>query len=1043
PVCCVLTTDCLCFARKDSLLSAHNKRGGRTFLSALQSKKHGQQAVPDHLVARATHLIFNSLPAILLCAGRRREPDHPARLPVFRHTRAYDGTCVLFILLFLITSSIFAAPLEIRIPTTAVEGLHPFERNQPESPTFILALSGGGLRGLAHIGVLEVLDESGIRPDGIVGVSIGSLIGGLYASGLTPAEITYQVADKNFDFSGFLTDEPERRTLALARKEEHSRHILTIRFGPKLTPVVPGAISQGQHFYEQLLNLTLRTPYRTGGQWTHLKTEFQVLTTDLATGQGIVHNSGDITPAIRGSMSIPLVFDPFIWDTLHLIDGGITSNIPVEIAHKMGDVVVAVDVTAPLKHYDPPYQPWQIVDQVTTILGQSGDEYSLSQADVVIIPDVDGISSDDPINLDQWIQTGRDAMLRALPELQRMLNPPPAPDDTLFLQCRQYKIVHDSDSLGVSPDSTGVRPDSTGVNPPRLTPNSVVSTFSPPLTWQQAGGATVGEIRSYLRMFFQSGAIRDAWAVYDEEDGATSFLYDQETGRRGRLPAQIHPYQHNGDETLCRHTPSCDGKTLTFHIQHYPYLKDVIFHRSQQQMAQTSLSDDTLRGLFQPLIDERINVDAIQTATEQLLRLYRSSGYPVATIQRMEYDETTGKLIVGIDEGRLGTLKFVGLKRVSESWLAREIPLRPSDLITCQRILKGTANLYATGLFRNVYPVLTRNDNDQFWTMEVHITEQPVPLIRLGLSYLDEQKMGGFTEISYPGLFDYAKRLSLYSSLGQRDNEHRLTFAADKILGRPLMSSLAIAYQRKDRTLFTDDHRSVGNYTETRWGWKYRIGVQAWKWGLLSLNARWERHHNNYPDDDINYTLTALGGLLALDTQDRFPYPNNGIRMEMSFETAQYLIEQNSEIFSRLSVDWENYMTPARRHTFGLRLRGRIAEATTPFDEQFRLGGMHSLPGLRLDELTGIIQVATGLEYRFDLISRILADSYIGLRWDVAGNWNDPEARITRGDWIRTVSAYFALDTVIGPIQIQWGHLFSTNRLTADDRICIQIGNQF
>ena len=211
----------------------------------------------------------------------------------------------------------------------------------------------------------------------------------------------------------------------------------------------------------------------------------------------------------------------------------------------------------------------------------------------------------------------------------------------------------------------------------------------------------------------------------------------------------------------------------------------------------------------------------------------------------------------------------------------------------------------------------------------------------------------------------------------------------------------------------------------------------------MTLNARLERHHNNYPDKDVNYSLTAFGGLLALDTQDRFPYPNNGVRTEISVETAQYLIDLNSEYFSRLSIDWENFITPVSRHTVGLRLRGRIAEATTPLDEQFRLGGMHSLPGLRLDELTGFIQMAAGLEYRFDLISRILADSYIGLRWDAAGNWNDPEARVTRGDWIRTVSAYFALDTVIGPIQIQWAHLFSTNRLTSDDRICIQIGNQF
>jgi NTE family protein len=839
---------------------------------------------------------------------------------------------------------------------------------EPATPRLVLALSGGGTRGGAHIGVLQGLEKLGMRTDGIAASSVGALIGSLYAGGMSPKEIAARL--KRVDWNSLLLDEPERRSLLLARKAEHSRHMLTLRLGQNFTPVVPGAVTPGQKLYRQLLKQTLDLPYRTTGSWSDFTVPLKIVATDLIGGDRVVFDRGDPAIAIRASMSMPLLFEPLALGQLQLVDGGVASNIPVEIARSTHEddscVVLAVDVTSDLRQHAGNWQPWEIVDQVTTILEASTNARSLSTASLVVSPVIsDSLAAvDSPF--DAIVAAGRLSVLTIADTLKSLLNAPPEADDTDTLF-----VVHLSESSDI--------------------PHELLA----PDSWRIGRRVPVGELRAHLRRLYSSGIVRVASIGYDE----SSYTLNIEI----ELTPVVRTVSLTGDNTL----------------------------------------PDTIRDKFQSrLAGQRFNRWTFQAALLELMRQYRIAGYPAAIAQAIEFDDTTGRLNLAFDLGRVASIEFEGSERVSTLWLEHEIPLTPGVPLTRSGILDGMENLYATGLFRNVYPAIEPDTISNGWRLIYHIVEHPSPMVRLGVAYLDEQRARGFVEVTYPSPFNYAARSVVFGSVGERDQNHKLDLIVDKIVGNPVTVSLSLGINTRNRSFFDKTHRDTDSYDEARWGGKFRIGGQARGWGMLSLTGRWEWHDNLYPDRDESYRLFALGAELGLDTEDRSPYPNRGVRATAAVETAPEPLGSERD-FTRFWGNWEAFITPIRRHTVGVRFQGGSTSGAVPRDERLRLGGIHSFPGLHLDELVSSRQIATGLEYRFDMLSRVLADSYIGLRWDAGSTWDDPTLEIDKLDWHNSVAAYFALDTVLGPIHLQWSRLFGAGGLTNHTIYSLQAGSYF
>src|SRR5215472_13663536 len=213
-------------------------------------------------------------------------------------------------------------------------------------PRIGLVLSGGGARGTAHIGVLKVLDEMHVPVDAIAGTSMGAVVGGLYASGLSARDIEKIMTSINWQDA--FRDRPPREDLDLRRKQEDETFLVKYHLGLRDGHiVVPKGLIQGQKLTETLRRLTL--PVARINDFDELPTPFRAVATDLENGDSVVMGSGDLTSAMRASLSAPGVFAPVEREGRLLIDGGVADNVPVDVARSMGvDVLIVVDVGSPL-----------------------------------------------------------------------------------------------------------------------------------------------------------------------------------------------------------------------------------------------------------------------------------------------------------------------------------------------------------------------------------------------------------------------------------------------------------------------------------------------------------------------------------------------------------------------------------------------------------------------------------------------------------------------------------------------------------------------
>ncbi len=256
----------------------------------------------------------------------------------------------------------------------------------PPKPKVGLALGGGAARGFAHVGVIQVLEEAGLKPDLVVGTSAGSLVAALYASGRNGAQLQ-QVAESMDEAA--ITD----WTLPL-----FNRGLLR---GEALARYVNGLAA----------NRTIE----------QMALPLGIVATRLDTGEGVLFQRGDTGTAVRASSAVPAVFLPVRINGTEFVDGGLVAPVPVRFARQMGaDIVVAVDISA-APEGNPSGDPLQILLQTFAIMGKSINRWELREAEVVVRPALVGVGSADFGARRRAVEAGRAAMLRALPQLKAAL----------------------------------------------------------------------------------------------------------------------------------------------------------------------------------------------------------------------------------------------------------------------------------------------------------------------------------------------------------------------------------------------------------------------------------------------------------------------------------------------------------------------------------------------------------------------------------------------------------------------------------------------
>ena len=211
-----------------------------------------------------------------------------------------------------------------------------------------LALSGGGARGGAHVGVLKVLEELRIPVDYIAGTSMGAIVGGLYASGMSAAEVEEFLLTMDWEAVG--EDRPPRRDRTYRRKEDDQRYVMDLEIGLDGF-ALPRGLRSGQRFTFELRRQVM--PVVGVSDFSKLPVPFKAVAVDLETGDRVLLESGSLASAMRASMSIPGVFTPVELGGRLLVDGGIVANLPIDVVREMGaDFVIAVNIGDQLRSRD-------------------------------------------------------------------------------------------------------------------------------------------------------------------------------------------------------------------------------------------------------------------------------------------------------------------------------------------------------------------------------------------------------------------------------------------------------------------------------------------------------------------------------------------------------------------------------------------------------------------------------------------------------------------------------------------------------------------
>ncbi len=901
--------------------------------------------------------------------------------PVHRLLR-FNFTLTLFLLLLIQPATFFAQTTTIIRPQfdtslTKHDSFYPFKFQK--RPKIALVLSGGGARGATQIGVLKALEKHNIPIDFIAATSMGAIVGGLYASGYTTAEIESLALNTNWDEVLSLTEDTKRTELFVDQKRQDDRSFLVVRFDG-LQPVLPSAVSSGQRLTNFLNTQTLQALYQPNPGFDDLKVPFRTVTTDLISGRRIVLDQGSLAEALRASATVPLVFNPVTRDSMLLLDGGLVSNIPVDLAKNEGcDIIIAVNSTSGLRNANELKAPWQTADQIMGIMMQLPNEEALKLADVVITPQLGKHLSSDFHGLDTLIRKGEEATELAI---SRILSLYYEKTDSIEGDMSDDAVLA---NISVRKEN-GVLPDSVWMSIERRA---------------QSDRMAVHDVREQVRHIYDLGDFRDVYA---------------EIVRSADL----------------RQTE------IVYHLIPNPLVQEIAL------TGCNLIANEVLHGDATHLIGRPLNARSVQDATEQILRRYRQKGYSLARLESMSFDERTGVLAIHVNEGIIGRINVEGGERARDAFVLREFPLQVGEVFQIDKSTQGITNISSTTLFEYVYLEVLYTEHEPTLTIRLkERPSQLVRLGVRADDERNLQGSLDIRDENFQGLgMDLGLNISggaRNKEIVLEFKAHRLfdTYLTFNVSG--LYSSFD-SYFYGDAIQVGEnrwDRLRLGEYRDERYGGRLTFGTQLEKFGNATIDFSLQevriKNRENAERLREHYRLSLVRIGTTIDSKDSYPFPTSGFGMNISYEFAFQGL--GSEVgYNALRFMYENYSSWGARHTLHPKVTFGFADRTMPLGEQFRLGGRESMYGTREDDRRGRQILLFNVEYRYHLPIRILFESYFNVRFDLGSISTIPE-EIKFATLRYGIGTELALDTPIGPATIGVGKSFYFGRNLPDNPI--------
>jgi len=286
-----------------------------------------------------------------------------------------------------------------------------------EYPKIGLVLSGGGAKGFAHLGVIKVLEEEGIPIDYIGGTSMGAIIGGLIASGISADSLIHMIQEQDWIY--LLSDDIPHKDLYVTGKSDRDRYILSLPIINRKGFAFPQGIIKGQHIENMLHELT--APSYDIRDFSKLPIPFLCIAQDIDNDKEVVFRNGDLADAMRASMSFPTVFEPMVIKGNRFVDGGLVNNFPVKHIKEMGaDIIIGVDVGYRIQNVDKWISLLSVMEDAVFYYSNMVKEENKKYIDIYIKPDLKGLGISSFTNSDSLIAYGEEAARQMLPEIRKL-----------------------------------------------------------------------------------------------------------------------------------------------------------------------------------------------------------------------------------------------------------------------------------------------------------------------------------------------------------------------------------------------------------------------------------------------------------------------------------------------------------------------------------------------------------------------------------------------------------------------------------------------
>lgn len=839
-----------------------------------------------------------------------------------------------------------------------------------------LVLSGGGARGFAQIGVLKAFEEKSIQIDYIVGTSIGGIIGGLYASGYNANEL--DSLNKAIDWNNLisLSDKNQREFLFIEQKKTYDKSFVTLSLDG-FRPVIPTSISSGQKLTENINLLFLNARFKPFGNFNSLKIPFAVVATNFDRGEKTVFREGNISECIKASFTFPLLYAPTIINDSNYVDGGLTANIPVDVAQDIGaDYVVAVNSTSPLRAVEEIREsPVNTADQIISITMAKLNELQLKKANFVITPNIKQHNAAEFSNLDSLISKGYQEAISKIDIIQRSL-------DSL-------------ESLA-SPDFNNFI-----INPEILFENPLLSDSIKEiiLDKQNLNFVRFTEIEKILREFYETGYYAFVKAEIKRTNQSLFLKYKAE------LNPELEAYSVTG----------LNGESME------------IFRKFWTENCDKNFNTKTLYKLYNDLLwSFRKNGKSLQNITE-----FRYNYFSKTLI----INANSGILDSVIINGNNKTKPEIILR---ETNFRKNFPLQIEELQSSLKNIYSTNLFKQISLNIEVNPksgksflyidlvekssrnlrLSMRADNERNLQFFVDIrnenlfgTGSEAGITMSGGLKNAEVRLETKSNRFFDTYFTYS--LSLYYKFRDIKTYSEIIDLEKKIF----------------------DINETGGYRDIKYGVNFLLGTQIERigtiFGQISLEELKIRDVSGIQLENSTIRLLKIKFGGRIDSQDEFPFPKKGINLNYYFETAQNF-HTKEQAFTKMLIDYEQYIGLSSNVNIKPRFIFGFADKTTPLQEQFRLGGENLFYGMFEDQLVGRQILLASVEYRYKMPFRIFFDTYLSLRYDLGRIWENAED-IKFKDLRHGIGLSAGFNTPIGKASFSSGKSFIINRGISDN----------